>query len=179
MDRKRIGDYFIEKGILSEKDKNHVLKVAHQTGKSFGEAALDLGVISREDMVRVFGPSFEIDFFYLDSKYFPLVTKSVLDLEHILKYGTIPLGLKKKEGFLSKGKFLNLGFLNPSNKDNVKEVESIVRQKMTDHFISDIKIYLILADQFIHIVKDIYGLDLYSAQPHHEMDEVLKLFLER
>ncbi len=179
MDKKRIGDYFLEKGILSEHDKNHILKIAHQTGKSFGEAGLDLGLIKREDMVKVFGPSFEIDFFYLDAKYFPLVTKHALELPEILRFGTLPLGLKKREGFLSKGKLLNIGFLNPSNHQNVKEVEKIVRQKLHAHQVTDIKIYLILADQFLHIVRDVYGLDLQSANSDFEFDEVLKLFLDR
>ncbi len=179
MDKKRIGDYFLEKGILSEHDKNHILKIAHQTGKSFGEAGLDLGLIKREDMVKVFGPSFEIDFFYLDAKYFPLVTKHALELPEILRFGTLPLGLKKREGFLSKGKLLNIGFLNPSNQQNVKEVEKIVRQKLHTHQVTDIKIYLILADQFLHIVREVYGLDIQSANSDFEFDEVLKLFLDR
>jgi hypothetical protein len=180
MERKRIGDYFVEKGILTEKDKHHILSVANQSGKSFGETVLDLGLVTRKDMVKVFGPNFEIDFFYLDSKYFPMITKSVLEIEQMLKYGCMPLGLKKKEGFLSRSKSLNLGFLNPSNRNSVNEIEKIALKKLASHHVSDTKIYLILADQFIEVIREVYGFNLsHDSSNHKELDEILKLFLDR
>jgi hypothetical protein len=159
MERPKIGDFFVEKRILTVEQKNHVLEYAHQSGKSFGEAGLELGVITRDDMVRVFGPSFEIDFFYLDARYFPAVTKDALSLDEILQHGALPLGFKKKSGFLSQKKAINVGFLDPGRAGNVEAVRELLLRRLADAGVTEVKIFLVLSDQYLDVLRSVYGKD--------------------
>lgn len=179
MEKKRIGDFFVEKSILTLQEKNHVLEYALQGGKSFGEAGLELGLISREDMIEVFGPNFEIDFFYLDPRYFPAATRSALSPEEILRYGALPLGYKRKSGFLSQKKVINVGFLNPGDTATVEAVKTLLTQRLAKEGVVDIKIFLLLSDQFLDVLRISYGKDraFLEACPAGTLDPVLQLYL--
>lgn len=179
MEKKKIGDFFVERKILTPEEKSHVLDYAHHSGKSFGEAGLELGILSRDDMIKVFGPSFEIDFFYLDPKYFPAVTKEALSVNEILRYGALPLGFKRKSGFLSQKKSVNVGFLDPGNEANVGSVRDLLLSRLAKDGVTDIKIFLILSDQYMDVLRNSYGKDrqfLQGCDPA-ELDPVLQLHL--
>ncbi len=181
MEKRRIGDLFVEKKVISLEDKNRILEHAHLNGKSFGEAGLELGMLKREDMIRVFGPSFEIDFFYLDPEYFPVATVKALSIEEILRYGAMPLGFKKKSGFLSKNKYLNVGFLNPANKAAVQAVESLVIRRLENENVTSVKIFLIIADQFVDVLRSVYGKDdaYIEGQNPADLEPLLRNYFGR
>lgn len=169
----------MERGILTPEERKHVLEYAHQTGKSFGEAGLELGLITHEEMVRVFGPSFEIDFFYLDSRYFPAATKGALTPEEILRYGALPLGYKKKSGFLSKKKAINVGFLDPGNEAQVGAVRELLLNRLGSEGVTEVKTFLVLSDQYVDVLRDNFGKDrtaLRGLDPA-ALDPVLALYL--
>lgn len=179
MEKKKIGDFFVEKKILTPEEKSHVLDYAHHNGKSFGEAGLELGLLTREDMIHVFGPSFEIDFFYLDPRYFPAATKDALTLQEILRYGALPLGFKRKSGFLSKKKTINVGFLDPGNEETVQAVRAALLGRFGGEGVTDIKIFLLLSDQYMDVLRMSYGKDhsyLQGCDPA-ALDPVLQLHL--
>jgi hypothetical protein len=181
MERRKIGDFFVERSVLTLEEKNHVLEYAHQSGKSFGEAGLELGLLKREEMIRVFGPSFEIDFFYLDPRYFPVVSRDALSVPEILRYGALPLGFKKVSGFLSRKRVANVGFLDPGNKESVSSVRNILRERLGKDGVSDIKIFLLLADQFMDVLRESYGQhrsQLQGLDPE-KLDPVLALSLNQ
>jgi hypothetical protein len=176
MEKKKIGDFFVERKILTPEEKTHVLDYAHQSGKSFGEAGLELGVLTREDMVKVFGPSFEIDFFYLDPRYFPAATKGALTVEEVIRYGALPLGVKRKSGFLSKKKAINVGFLDPGREETVEAVRSILLKRLENEGVTEIKIFLILSDQYMDVLRTSYGKERSEIE-RCELDPVLALHL--
>ncbi|MGZ3694536.1 MAG: hypothetical protein ACXWQO_10175 [Bdellovibrionota bacterium] len=179
MERKKIGDFFVEKKILTVEEKNHVLEYAQQHGKSFGEAGLELAMLTREDMIKVFGPSFEIDFFYLDQRYFPVATKDALTMEEILRYGALPLGFKRLSGFLGHKKALNVGFLDPGNEESVSAVRAILLKRLEKEGVTDIKIFLLLSDQYLDVLRTTYGKDranLLDSSPA-QLDAVLAMHL--
>lgn len=179
MERPKIGDFFVEKEILTVEEKNHVLEYAHQAGKSFGEAGLELGLLTREDMISVFGPSFEIDFFYLDSRYFPVATKGALTIEEILRYGALPLGYKNRASFLSKKKAINVGFLDPGNESNVSAVRDILLKRLGKDGVTEVKIFLVLSDQYVDVLRSHFGKDADSLRrlDPAALDPVLALHL--
>jgi hypothetical protein len=160
--------------------RDEILDLAHKTGQSFGEAGLALGLLSREDMIRVFGPGFEIDFFYLDPRFFPQATAGALTVEEILHFGALPLGFKKKSGFLAKERFLNVGFLDPANKATVSAVEALVAGRLRGENVVGIKIFLLLADQFLNVLREVYGKERSFLQAHDQaaLDPALRLLFE-
>ncbi len=179
MERRRIGDLFVERGIITPEERTKILEHGQKAGKAFGEAGLELGLITREEMVKVFGPNFEIDFFYLDSKYFPAVAKDILSLDEILRFGALPLGFKKKNSFLSSKKIANVGFLDPGNDDSVNKVRSILLERLSPEGVSDVKIFLLLSDQFLDVLQNIFGKDkaIIKTLDPSALDRVLALHL--
>jgi hypothetical protein len=179
MEKKKIGDLFVEKKILTPEQKTHVLEYAQQHGKSFGEAGLETGLLTREDMIQVFGPSFEIDFFYLDPKYFPLATKEALTTAEILRYGALPLGFKRLSGFMAKKKQVNVGFLDPGNQESVQAVRAILLKRLEKEGVSDIKIFLLLSDQYLDVLRLSYGQERAALQGQNpeQLDPMLLLNL--
>ena len=91
--RKRIGDLLLDKGAITPGQVEDILKYSARSGLRFGEAALELKFVTRERMVEIFGPHHEVDFFHLEPEYFPLHSRDALDLNTILKWGVLPLGL--------------------------------------------------------------------------------------
>ena len=180
MERKKIGDFFVERKILTPEQKDHILDFSRQTGKSFGEAALELEILTRDDMVEVFGPGFEIDFFYLDPRYFPAVTKDTLTIDEILRFGALPLGFKRS-GFLSQKKHVNVGVLNPSDTKAMGELRSILLNRLEKEGVTDIKVFLILSDQYLDVLRMFYATERQqvAARDPNALDEVLRLYLSQ
>ena len=109
----RIGEFLVSKKILTPQQVDRILEYSKMRGLRFGEAGLELGYLSREAFIQVFGPNFEVDFFHLNPNYFPELTKDLIPLEMVLRYGVLPLGFKSEFGFFRRRKHVNLGFLSP------------------------------------------------------------------
>jgi hypothetical protein len=154
---KRIGQYFREKGLLSERQVLDILDYSESQKLRFGESAIALGFLKQSDLARLFGNNNHFDFFNIDIQYFPHATKEVLPIGLILKMGALPLGTKTESGFFSKKRYLNLGFIDPSKKEILVEVENYVKTSTHQNF-DGIKVFLLLADQFIEALEKVYGL---------------------
>jgi hypothetical protein len=128
--RKRIGDIFIEKGLIDSAQLEEILVYGKKNGLRFGDAALALGLIDTQKLSKVFGPTNHADFFYLDPIYFPYVTKSLFESKFMLRYGLLPLGFKHNWTGQSPTKSLNLGLLNPDNKRAVSEAEQLAKAQL-------------------------------------------------
>lgn len=176
----KIGQFLVEKGVLHPEQVQEVLSYSGRTGMRFGEAALELKLLTREQLVDVFGPGFQTAFFHLDTDYFPAQTRDLITLSEALQYGVLPLGYKTEAHLLKRHKVLNLGFLDPSKTEQVKKVESLVLPRAAKET-QGIKIFLVLADQFLTVLRDHYGLSDGALQsvPSDALDPILCMELGR
>ena len=174
---KRIGEFLVEKGVLKESQVLEILNFGRTNHLRFGEAALEMGILTRETLMSVFGPHFGVDFFHLDAGYFPEVTKDLFPIEVIIEKGVLPLGIKMDYQFFRKKQRLNLGALNPKKVESESLLVSIAKARLKDEHLG-IKIYLILADQFLDVLQKIYHTDevKLSLLPVEKVDETLRLF---
>lgn len=182
MPTKRIGEFLIEKGLLTQAEVEQTLKHGRQNNQRFGEAALELGFLNPEKLIRVFGPDYRINFFYLHPDHFPKETKNLLTPEEILRFGVLPLGFKKEfRWFRRPRELLNLGLLNPGNPKRLDELDELVRSRLKSEKYQRIQVFLILADQFLGVLRSAYGLKVedLESKPEGELDPTLTLFLQK
>lgn len=178
--RKRIGEFLLEKGVITQDQVNQILTHSRATGLRFGDAGLDLGVLSREALIEVFGPNFAVDFFHLEPEYFPQVTRDLIPIEAIVRLGALPLGFKTEKRLFRSKKLLNIGLLDPSRKDAAEECLKIAAARLGQGGIQGTTVFLVLADQFLTVLRQTYGVaesEVGSKEPPY-IDETLALFLE-
>lgn len=176
----RIGEFLVSKKILTPQQVDRILEYSKMRRLRFGEAGMELGYLSRESFIKVFGPTFAVDFFKLDPKFFPKKTQPILSLETVLKYGVLPLGFKSEKSFFKSKTLLNLGFLSPYRKEFISEVIQLADLKKTEFGFEGTKIYIIIADQFLRVLDQVYGVSesqLHSYSPE-KFDPTLRMFLE-
>ncbi len=154
--RKRVGEYLVEKEVLSPAQVEEILAYGRKSGLRFGEAGLKLRLLTPATLARVFGTA-KADFFYLDPMYFPEVTKSLLPVEAILRLGVLPLGFKTEWSFFRSKRGLNAGFLDPDRAGAAAELLVYVRDKLGRRDIEAIRPFLIIPDQFNRILECCYG----------------------
>ena len=175
--RQRIGDVLIERKLLIASQVEDVLSHSRQTGLRFGEAAVSLGLITQADLVASFGPSFGADYFYLNPEHFPKTTQALYAVPFMLKHGVLALGVKTEHTFLSQKLFLNVGLLDPSNHKGLIEVETIARAKYGSQKFGGLKVYQILADQFLDVLRAVYGVgkeELLARFDRSQLDQTLR-----
>ena len=178
--RKRIGDIFVEKGLITPNQLAQTLDFAKQNGIRLGDAAVKLGFIKPKALIQIFGPSNSEDFFYLDVNFFPVITQGLFDIPTILKYGVLPLGFKTDMKLFKTKKLLNIGLISPEKRDTtLPELERLAKAKLGPNAFQEFKIYLILAEQLVEVLAKEYAFPeemLRSAEG--DMDERLILFLD-
>ena len=175
---KRVGTYFVEKGLIDSSQKEQILDHCQRTGLRFGDAAQDLGFVSHHDLMQAFGPNYNIDFFYLDPSHYPATTKEAFPLNEMLKHGILPLGFKSSQSFFRRGKYLNIGFLDPGSKENQKTIELLAKKNLTSENVLGIKIFLILADQFVDVLKEVYQQPEETLPAAKELHPILSNYLK-
>jgi hypothetical protein len=178
--RKRIGEFLVEKGVLTPTQVELILKHGHETGLRFGEAAMDLGVLTREQMIDVFGPSFAVDFFHVDAEYFPKITQDLLPVETMVRLGVLPLGFKTEKKWFRTRRLLNLGVLDPERKEAAGEALRAAAAKPGVGEVQGTKVFLVLADQFLQVLARVYQVDeaRLRAMDPAAVDPTLMMFLE-
>lgn len=182
MPTKRIGEFLVEQGVLTKAEVEETLKYGRQNGLRFGEAATELKLLTPEKLIRVFGPDYRINFFYLNPEYFPKETMKLFTQEEVLRYGVLPLGFKKQFRWFSKPrKLLNIGLLNPGNLKRLDELDELVRARIQGESHQRIQVFLILADQFLGVLRSVYGLEVkdLESMPDGKLDPTLTLFLQK
>ncbi len=177
--RKRIGDFFIDKGILTRSQAEQVVEFSKDSKLRFGEAAIEMGLIRIETMIKLFGPSYRTDFFQLDPEYYPEVTRDLFSKDILIKHGVLPLGFKTEHRFYLSRKMLNLGMLDPNNRGVIAKLEELAKEKTGNEFYG-IKSYLIIGDQFLNVIHSIYKVtdeEIRSKNPT-EVNETVQLFVD-
>ncbi len=172
--KKRTGALFVEKGLLTRTQVDEVLEHSQKTGLRFGDSALDLGFVTKHDVAQLFGAGHKVDFFYLDSKFFPNSTKDLFAPEFLIQNGILPLGTKTTRRFFSKKTTLNVGMLSPDQKGVLEIVQTAARQKNSS--LVDVKPYLVITEQFLAIIESVYGLSESKVRElaSHSKDNHLK-----
>lgn len=174
----------LERGLIRHGQLEEILRHSRETGLRFGEAGLALRFYTREQLVRVFGENNDSDFFYLDSRYFPESTRSLFTAEEILALGALPLGTKSERRFFRQRNILNLGLLNPKGQSREKATEAALKaaaQKLPAQSITEVKVFLILADQFLEVLRSVFGVGEIELRKFDsgKMDPLLAMYLEQ
>lgn len=178
--RKRIGEFLVEKGLITQAQVEEILAHSRKTGMRFGEAGMDLGIVTRERLVRLFGPSYKTDFFNLEPRYFPEVTRDVLSSDTLIRNGALLLGYKTEYRFFRATKRLNVGLLSPEDKDAAAAVEKAAREKLGAKGFDGLKIFLVLADQYLEVLRQVYQVpdaEIREREPS-QVDATLQLFVQ-
>lgn len=178
--RKRIGDIFVEKGILTQEQLGQVLDYAKANGLRLGDAGVKMGIIKPQVLLQIFGTSNKEDFFYLDTNYYPQVTQGLFDVRTIIQYGVLPLGFKTEMKLFKTKKLLNIGLLSPEKSaTTLPELERLAKEKLGPEAFHEFKVYLILAEQLTDVLAKKYNFPEDQLRTvDHEMDERLILFLD-
>ena len=136
---------------------------------------MELGILSRERLVRSLGPSFTGDWFELNVNLRPKDTLNLFKTTDLIRLGFLPLGTKKGDSWFGGGTRLNIGMINPEAKEQLSEILALVPPEY-----KNTKTYLIPADRFIDALVTIYGVDRSSLRKlgSHQINPMLSLFLE-
>lgn len=185
--QKRIGDFFVEKGLITPAQVQDILTYSSQNKIRFGEAAVALGLVTYTDLIRVFGPHWSVDFFHLHPNYLPESTRKLFPTDFLIQYGCVPLGFKKTFQLLKfkSTKVLNIGFLNPSNATAIKEAEAMARKSwntLSENAANEfggLKVYLVLGDALLDVFEKCYGITAAQLRslPKDQVSETLQEFL--
>jgi hypothetical protein len=174
--RKRIGEFLVEKGLLTPKQVQEVLEHSRVTGQRFGDAAMSLKLVTERQLVALFGANHRVNFFYVHPTLFPASTQHVFPVETLLRTGSLPLGSKTRYRFLRRKRVLNVGMLNPSRKDSLLELEALARAAGYD----SVQVFLILASHCLTVLEKRYQLSAHHIRQlgSDKIDPTLGMFLE-
>lgn len=175
--RKKIGEFLVAKGVLTPAQVEQILNYARIRGMRFGEAGLEMGLLTKEAMVRAFGPNYMVDFFHLVPEYFPEVTKHLFEPPFMLKWGVLPLGYKTVWKFFRPKKLLNIGLIDPSRKDAIEAIHARAQEVLGAGNWVGTKRYLILADEFVNVMERVYKV-APAQMASDASDPTLRLFLD-
>jgi hypothetical protein len=177
----RIGEFLVQKGVLSTENAEKILAYGVQRGLRFGDAGLELGLLTRDAMIQAFGPNFRIDFFHLDPRYFPASTRGWFPVDAILRWGALPLGLKREGGLWQRRHRLNVGLLDPSRRDCWAGIEEAARAHLGEQGRIGLRAYLVLPDEFCAILRAVYAIGdkPLGEFPSADLDPTLALYLGR
>jgi len=179
--QKRIGDFLVDRGLLTKTHANLISEHGQKNGLRFGDAAVELGLLKREQLIELFGANHhDIDFFNLEVQYLPKETQNLVSPSLLLQLGAIPLGFKKTQGLFRTKKVLNIGVLDPGRQDSVLGIEKAVRERLGENAFTSAKVFLVLAEQFLDVMQEVYGVDQEKIRREDpaKLDGTLTLFLE-
>jgi hypothetical protein len=176
--RKKIGEFLVSKGVLTPSQVEQILNYARIKGMRFGEAGLEMGLLSKESLIKAFGPNYMVDFFHLVPEYFPEATRHLFQPEFLLKWGVLPLGYKTVWKFFRTKKLLNVGLVDPSRKESLDAVKAEVTQALGEGVCVGTKQYLILADEFVSVLEKVYQVPPNTIAELDAVDPTVKLFVD-
>ncbi len=173
--KKRIGEFMMEKGLLHRDWIQPILEHAKANGIRFGEAAVALGYVTEKELRHVLVQPYKSQgFFHLDPNFFPQVTQDLVPVGHVVRLGLVPLGYKDEFHWFRTRKRLNVGVLNPDRRESIDWVKENVGN------VKAFKTFQVLPEEFLRTLELCYGverstlLDLNSD----EIDTNLALYLQ-
>ena len=179
--KKRIGDFFADRGLLTETQVQEVVRHSSRTGLRFGEAAVDLGLLDHEDLIELFGPHNTVDFYTLEPEHLPEATRGLIPLDEMVERGVLALGFKQEGSLFGASKTcLNLGVLEPS-PEKVEELKHWALSRFAKDGVASIRAFLLLPDHFLAALDRVYGLPEDSIRRRFapdRIDRTLQMYLE-
>jgi len=173
--RKRIGEFMMEKGLIHKDWINPILEHSKANGLRFGEAAVALGYVTEKELRSVLLQPFGKQLvFHLDPNFIPSVTADLVPLDSMVRLGIIPLGFKNEFNWFRTRQRLNLGVLNQDRR----EVLDWTRSQLPN--VKAFKTFQVLPDEFLKTLEVCYGLDrssLLGLGPE-QIDVNLALYLQ-
>jgi hypothetical protein len=160
--KKRIGDVYIEKGLLDTQARDRLLRIAEMRGEKFLDVVLKEGVLSQEDLRSAFGEDYDQDLVSISPNDFPLATKNLFSVEKMIIYGFLPIGVRME----NKHRVFLIGMLTPKDLGTCEVISKELQYP--------IRTALITIQDFTDILTQVYGADLdellgYQAQWMHPM----------
>ncbi len=123
MIRKKIGEIFIENGIISENQLTNALALQKKSGKMIGQTLIELGYISESQLTEAFLKKFSISYIDCDNLAIP---------EDLLKMVSMAMAVKKKVlPTKVSGNTLFLAMVNPLDYSTIDEVKFITGHNVT------------------------------------------------
>jgi type IV pilus assembly protein PilB len=89
--RKRIGDLFIEQGMVTDQQLAEALDVQRRTGGRLGEILIELGFITTLDSARILADRLGLDFVDLHAESIDEITAQLIPEEIARRYRAIPI----------------------------------------------------------------------------------------
>ncbi len=156
--RMRIGEYLVAKGALTSRQVDEILAHSRATGKRFGDAGLELRILTEESMKKALGKSFRVDFFHVDPAYLSTEGQDLYTREQIVKFGMLPLGFRVEHKFFRSRRMLSVGFLDPARLDALDQADALARRKLGQAGIHGIRPWLIMPEHFWSTAEHLHRL---------------------
>jgi hypothetical protein len=173
--RKRIGEFMMEKGLIHKDWIVPILDHAKSTGLRFGEAAVALGYVTDQELRQVLLEPFgNQKVFHLDPNFIPSVTADLVPLDAMVRLGIIPLGFKNEFHWFRTRKRLNLGVLSEGRR----EIRDWAGENLRN--VKAFKTFQVLPDEFLQTLELCYGIErssLLDLGPE-QIDVNLALYLQ-
>ena len=121
--RKKIGEYFIEKGLINEDQLHRLIEGAKKEGKYTGELLIKCGFCNEEQLVMSLSDQLNIKYVNLrdteiDIEAVKLVTRDICETNYVF-----PISVKN--GLLS------LAMLDPLNTNVIDQIQRVTNFKVT------------------------------------------------
>jgi hypothetical protein len=173
--RKRIGEFMMEKGLIHRDWINPILEHSKANGTRFGESAVALGYVTEKDLRQVLLQPFgNQKVFHLNPNFIPSVTADLIPLDAMVRLGIIPLGFKNEFHWFKTRQRLNLGVLSSDRREVVDWAGSHLGT------VKSFKTFQVLPDEFLQTLELCYGIDrssLLDLGPE-QIDVNLALYLQ-
>lgn len=173
--RKRIGEFMMEKGLIHKDWIAPILEHAKANDLRFGEAAVALGYVTDQELRQVLLQPFgNQKVFHLDPNFIPSVTADLVPLDAMVRLGIIPLGFKNEFHWFRSRPRLNLGVLNEDRQEVLDWAGANLRN------VKAFKTFQVLPDEFLQTLELCYGINrsaLLDLGPE-QIDVSLALYLQ-
>jgi len=179
MFRKRIGEYLLKDRLLTVAQIDRILAYSEGTGLRFGEAAIKLKFLTRQQLLRAYSSGFNAQYFNLHAKFFPKATLNAFSTEEIIARGSVGLGFKIKKSLFRSQKILNVGLLEAPDDQSLAEIKKSAISNLGSDAFESIQVYLIFADQLLDVLRVVYGVeeDFIKSLPKISVNRILRMFL--
>lgn len=100
-----------------------------------------------------------VDPFQLAVEHFPESTRAKLPLEAVLRFGILPLGLKRKTKWFHSRQYLNVGALDLRTPGLAEAVERLGREALGSDY-GGYQLYRLAGPAFLRVLSEIYRVSL-------------------
>lgn len=114
--------------------------------------------------------------FHVKPTFFPESTKTLLTVDEIVRYGCLLLGSKNSTSLFYRGKTLNVGFIDPRDKENVKLVKALLAGKAPGQ---KLHLFQLSLEEYLLVLEEVFqtGEEKLRSFPPEMISPVLRKHL--